>query len=155
MNSGSYEDKLSDKSRGGFKQGGARPPPDAPGVANPRSHGASPPPLARGSPGAPFGGLVWCLGAAAPFSRPVHASESRPSFGGGPCFGAILTRRWSGAPKFSLWGPRTGAPCGARGMFWSNEKQRATREAWLCCLLIRARKAATLGCVVVARQQQL
>jgi hypothetical protein len=28
-----------------------------------------------------------------------------------------FARRWSGVPKFSLWAPRTGAPCGARGMF--------------------------------------
>jgi hypothetical protein len=39
----------------------------------------------------------------------------------------------SGAPKFSLRAPKTGATCGARGMFWSNEKQRATQEACTCC----------------------
>jgi hypothetical protein len=44
---------------------------------------------------------------------------------------------------------------GARGMSGSNESTATTREAWLCCLLIRARRAATPGHVVVARPQQL
>jgi hypothetical protein len=60
-----------------------------------------------------------------------------------------------GVPKKTLWGPKFSAMCGARGMFGSNEGTATTREAWLGCLLIRARKAAALGHVVVARPQQL
>jgi hypothetical protein len=55
---------------------------------------------------------------------------------------------FGGGPKFS-------AKCGARGMFRLNESTATTREAWVCCLLIRARTDATLRCVVVARLQQL
>jgi hypothetical protein len=60
--------------------------------------------------------------------------------------------------RLAVLGPhRTGAPCGARGMlFRLNESTGAsTREAWIYCLLVKARTAATLGCVVVARLQQL
>jgi hypothetical protein len=39
----------------------------------------------------------------------------------------------------SVWGPRTGAPCGARGMFRLNESTAATREAWIYCLLATRR----------------
>jgi hypothetical protein len=60
-----------------------------------------------------------------------------------------------GVPKISLWGPKFSATCGARGMFRLNESTATTREAWVCCLLIRARTAATLSCVVVARLRQL
>jgi hypothetical protein len=61
-----------------------------------------------------------------------------------------------GAQKNSLWaGPKFSARCGARGMFGSNESTATTREAWLCCLLIRACRAAALGYVVVAGLQQL
>jgi hypothetical protein len=76
----------------------------------------------------------------------------------GPCFAPppLVSAQVLWGPKISLWGPKTGAKCGARGMFWSNESTATTRGARLCCLLIRARRAATLGgCAVVARLQQL
>jgi hypothetical protein len=41
-------------------------------------------------------------------------------------------------------------------MFRLNESTAATRGAWIyCLLLVKARTAATPGCVVVARLQQL
>jgi hypothetical protein len=71
------------------------------------------------------------------------------------CFGALLFRCLpiiclGSQTKFSLWGFKFSATCGARGMFRLNESTATTRDARVYCVLIRARTAATLGCVVVA-----
>jgi hypothetical protein len=62
-----------------------------------------------------------------------HAARSRACFA--PPGFCCLPVSCSGAPKKILWGPKTktGATCRARGMFWSNEKQRATQGAYTCC----------------------
>ena len=73
----------------------------------------------------------------------------------GPLGSALPAGYLFGVPKFSLRGPKFSATCRARGMFRLNESTATTREAWVCCLLIRARTAATPGCVVVAGLQQL
>jgi hypothetical protein len=82
------------------------------------------------------------------------AARSRACFAPPPGVLVLAGFRFR-APGISLWGAKFSATRGARGVFRLNESTTTTREAWVCCLLIRARTAATLGCVVVARRQQL
>jgi hypothetical protein len=74
----------------------------------------------------------------------------------GPCFGVILLGGGLGAQNFPSGAPEPAPRAELEACFdRTKSKEQRGRPGWLCCLSIRARKAATPGCVVVARLQQL
>jgi hypothetical protein len=69
--------------------------------------------------------------------------------------GSAACRLSARGPKFFPFGSQIQRHVRSSRHVPIERKHTTTREAWVCCLLIRARTAATLGCVMVAGLQQL